>query len=201
LDALEHAARRGDLTLSGRCQDLAAPQPWQHFLGTLRRTEWVVYAKEPLQTPQHVLQYLARYTHRVAISNQRLVALEQGKVTFRWKDYKQGNAIRLMTLDAVEFIRRFLLHVLPRGFQRIRHFGFLANRVRQAKLAVCRALLPPPAGVPPVRHLEAETPQVQDDPGLVCPACQCGRMYWVETLRPQPAPCARDRRPAGWDTS
>ena len=201
LDALEHAARRGDLTLSGRCQDLAAPQPWQHFLGTLWRTEWVVYAKKPLRTPQHVLQYLARYTHRVAISNQRLVALEQGKVTFRWKDYKQGNAIRLLTLDAVEFIRRFLLHVLPRGFQRIRHFGFLAHRVRQAKLAVCRALLPPPAGVPAALHLEAETPQVQDDPGLVCPACQRGRMYWVETLRPQPAPGARDRRPAGWDTS
>jgi hypothetical protein len=201
LDALEHAARRGALTLSGRCQDLAAPQPWQHFLGTLRRTEWVVYAKEPLRTPQHVLQYLARSTHRVAISNQRLVALEQGKVTFRWKDYKQGNAIRLLTLDAVEFIRRFLLHVLPRGFQRIRHFGFLANRVRQATLAVCRALLPPPAGVPPAMPLEAEAPQVQDDPGLVCPACQCGRMYWVETLHPQPAPCARDRRPAGWDTS
>ena len=201
LDALEHAARRGYLTLSGRCQDLAALQPSQHFLGTLRRTEWVVYAKEPLQTPQHVLQYLARYTHRVAISNQRLVALEQGKVTFHWKDYKQGNAIRLMTLDAVECIRRFLLHVLPRGFQRIRHFGFLANRVRPAKLAVCRALLPPPAGVPPAMHLEAETPQGQDDPGLVCPACQRGRMYGVETLRPQPAPCARDRRPAGWDTS
>src|ERR671929_2253144 len=100
-------------------------------------------------------QYLARSTHRVAISNQRLVALEQGKVPFRWKDYKQGNALRLMTLDAVEFIRRFLLHVLPHGFQRIRHFGFLANRVRQAKLAQCHMLLGH-ATHPPTREAAAD---------------------------------------------
>jgi hypothetical protein len=201
LDALEHAARRGDLTLSGRCQDLAAPQPWQHFLGTLWRTEWVVYAKKPLRTPQHVLQYLARYTHRVAISNQRLVALEQGKVTFRWKDYKQGNALRLMTLDAVEFIRRFLLHVLPHGFQRIRHFGFLANRVRQAKLGVCRALLQASSGATALGLPAPVAPPAPEEPRGVCPACQCGRLVWVATLQRQPVLCALGVQPPRWDTS
>ena len=149
LDALRREATQGTLTFAGACQPLATPQGWHQFLATLHTTEWVVYAKEPLQTPQHVLKYLARYTHRIAIANQRLVALENGQVTFRWKDYKHGHQLRTMTLDAVEFLRRFVLHVLPRGFQRLRHFGFLANRVRQAKLAQCRTLLPPDGA----RHL------------------------------------------------
>ena len=101
----------------------------------------MVYAKEPLQDPQHVLKYLARYTHRVAISNHRLVALENGQVTFRYKDYQRGHRLRTLTLDAVEFLRRLMLHVPPHGFHRMRHFGFLANRVRQEKLAQCRTLL------------------------------------------------------------
>ena len=108
---------------------------------TLRAKEWVVYAKEPLPDPQHVLKYLARYTHRVAISNHRLVALEDGQVTFRYKDYQRGHRLRTLTLDAVEFLRRLMLHVPPHGFHRLRHFGFLANRVRQEKLAQCRTLL------------------------------------------------------------
>jgi hypothetical protein len=193
LDALEQAAGRGALTLTGRCQSLATPQPWQRFLAALRHTEWVVYAKEPLRTPQHVLKYLARYTHRVAISNQRLMALEDGQVTFRWKDYKRGHRLRTMTLDAVEFLRRFLLHVLPHGFQRIRHFGFLANRVRQAKLAQCRTLLQQPE---PRILTSKEAPRIDAKTvrpavtSVVCPVCQQGHMQLVETLSPHRA--ARD---------
>lgn len=141
LAGLEQLYTQGHLTLPGRCRELAEPQPWQRCLATLRDKEWVVYAKEPLQDPQYVLTYLARYTHRVAISNHRLVALEDGQVTFRYKDYQRGHRLRTLTLDAVEFLRRLLLHVPPRGFHRLRHFGFLANRVRQQKLAQCRTLL------------------------------------------------------------
>jgi hypothetical protein len=201
LDALEQAARRGALTLTGRCQDLAAPQAWQRFLGALRSTEWVVYAKEPLRTPQHVLKYLARYTHRVAISNQRLLALENGQVTFRYKDYQRGHRLRTLTLDAVEFLRRFMLHILPRGFQRIRHFGFLANRIRQIKLTHCRTLVRQQAGVPPAMRGDAKAPPEQEDRGGVCPACQRGRLVWVETLHPPPAVYARETPASGWDTS
>lgn len=108
--------------------------------------EWVVYAKKPLAGPQQELRYLARYTYRVAITNRRLLKLEEGKVTFRWKDYRHGSRQRTMTLDAVEFLRRFLLHVLPRGFQRVRHYGWLANGARQGKLVRCRQLLARSAG-------------------------------------------------------
>ena len=201
LTALEHVYSRGGLTLGGRCQELAAPQPWQRFVGTLRRTEWVVYAKEPVCQPQHIFKYLARYTHRVAIANQRLVALEHDQVVFRWKDYKRGHRLRTMTLEAVEFLRRFMLHILPRGFQRIRHFGFLAHRIREAKLAVCRALLQPQAGVSFALRAAAEASPTQADAGPVCPACQCGRMCWGGTLRPQPLLCARDGQASGWHTS
>lgn len=201
LDALAQAARRGALTLTGRCQDLAAPQAWQGFLGTLRRTAWVVYAKEPLRQPQHVLPSLARYTPRVAIANRRLVALEDGQVTFRWKDYQRGHRLRTMTLDAVECLRRFLLHILPHGFQRIRHCGFLANRGRQTQLTHCRTLVRQQAGIPPAMRVDAQAPPEQEDRGGVCPVCQRGRLGWIETLHPPPAVYARETPPAGWDTS
>ena len=106
-----------------------------------RQTMEVVLCQTPLAGPHQVLQYLARYTHRVAITNRRLLALQDGQVTFRWKDYQRGNRQRLMRLDAVEFLRRFLLHVLPRGFQRMRHFGFFANGRRKVQLPRCRELL------------------------------------------------------------
>jgi hypothetical protein len=156
--------------------------------------EWVVYAKEPLQEPQHVLTYLARYTHRVAISNHRLVAMEGGQVTFRYKDYQHGRRLRTLTLEAVEFLRRLLLHVPPRGFHRLRHFGFLANRVRQEKLAQCRTLLghatqPHPREV----AVDLKTPEVSaGEPGAVCPVCQHGRMQLVKTFY---------RQPGAWDLS
>ena len=110
---------------------------WRQFIAALRQTEWVVYAKPPLAGPQQILQYLARYasgSYQQSTAPRR----KDGTVTFRWKDYQRGNRQRTLTLDAVEFLRRFLLHVLPRGFQRLRHYGFLANGLRQAKLPLCR---------------------------------------------------------------
>ena len=187
LDALRREATQGTLTFAGACQPLATPQAWHQFLAPLQTTEWVVYAKEPLQTPQHVLKYLARYTHRIAIANQRLVALENGQVTFRWKDYKHGHQLRTMTLDAVEFLRRFVLHILPRGFQRLRHFGFLANRVRQAKLAQCRTLLHqtvPAISPGDARGGAEEAIPAQDEASPVCPVCQQGHLRVVATLPP-----------------
>jgi hypothetical protein len=178
--------------LLGRCRELAEPTPWQRLLATLGAQEWVVYAKEPLQDPQHVLTYLARYTHRVAISNHRLVALEDGQVTFRYKDYARGHRLRTLTLDAVEFLRRLMLHVPPHGFHRMRHFGFLANRVRQEKLAQCRTLLGhAPRPCPREVAVDLKPPEgAAGEPGAVCPVCQHGRMQLITTLY---------RQPAAWD--
>src|SRR6266403_5587340 len=140
------------LTFAGTLKPLENEQAFRSFLRPLFRQNWVVYAKPPFGGPHHVLGYLARYTHRVAITNHRLVAFEHDQVTFRWKDYAHGNKKRMMTLGSQEFLRRFLLHVLPRGFVRIRSFGFLANRRRATLLPLCQRLLaahpmphPPPA--------------------------------------------------------
>jgi hypothetical protein len=124
---------------------LAEPAAFAEHLRPLRRIEWVVYAKRPFGGPQQVLDYLGRYTHRVAIANSRLIGLDDGQVRFRWKDYRQPDKPKVMTLEAGEFMRRFLMHVLPDGFRRIRHFGFLANAHRTARLAAIRALLDVPA--------------------------------------------------------
>ena len=194
LTGLEHLYSQGHLALMGRCRTLAEPAPWQRLLATLRDQEWVVYAKEPLQNPQHVLQYLARYTHRVAISNHRLLSLEDGHLTFRYKDYQRGHRLRTLTLDAVEFLRRLLLHVPPHGFHRMRHFGFLANRVRQAKLAQCRTLLGHATQPrPPAAAVDLKASDVPGaEPGGVCPVCQHGRMQLITTVY---------RQPAVWDLS
>ena len=194
LAGLEQLYAQGHLTLTGRCRALAEPQPWQGYLATLRDQEWVVYAKEPIPDPRHVLKYLARYTHRVAISNHRLVALEDSQVTFRYKDYTHGHRLRTLTLDAVEFLRRLMLHVPPHGFHRLRHFGFLANRVRQAKLAQCRALLGHALQSLVQQEAAASKPPegTAGEPGAVCPVCQQGRMQLVQTVY---------RQTAAWDLS
>ena len=201
LTGLPQAYTAGALTLEGRCHPLTEHARWQQFLNPLRATEWVVYAKPPVGGPGPVLKYLARYTHRVAISNRRLLALADGRVTFRWKDYAHGNRHRLMTLDAVEFIRRFLLHILPAGFQRLRHYGLLANRGRQAKLKRCRVLLQQPVSATPPVSPDTTAAPAPDQPAAVWPACQRGRISWVETLRRPPDLFARWRLPPGWDTS
>jgi hypothetical protein len=142
---LRRAFRRGALALPGRLADLAEAEAFRAFVRRLYRHDWVVYAKPPFGGPSHVLHYLARYTHRVAISNHRIVNVTDDQVTFRWKDYAHGSASRTMTVTADEFLRRFFLHVLPKGFVRIRFFGFLASRRRADDLACCRRALASPA--------------------------------------------------------
>jgi hypothetical protein len=196
---------QGQLSLTGRCRGLAEPKAWQRFLSALCDTEWVVYAKEPLEDSRHVLKYLARYTHRVAIANHRLVALEDSQVTFRYKDYAHGHRLRTLTLDAVEFLRRLMLHVPPHGFHRLRHFGFLANRVRQEKLAQCRALLgqaTPPQVQGKAMDLILKPPEgAAGEPGAVCPVCQHGRMQLIKTVYRQPAVWDLSVPAPGLDTS
>src|SRR5271167_3760521 len=148
---------------------LAGPQQFAKLIRRLHRHDWVVYAKQAFGGPMQVLRYLGRYTHRVAISNHRLLAFEQERVTFRWKDYAHGGKQGKMTLAATEFLRRFFLHVLPRGFVRIRHFGFLANRFRSSRLALSRQLLPSSSST----LVEAGTCQVSAESSSVwhCPCC------------------------------
>jgi len=198
LHAIKEAYAAGKLGFHGSLQPLADPESFKTAVKGCRNIEWVVYSKRPFGGPNQVLDYLGRYTHRVAISNDRLVHLEDGKVTFRWRNYRQGNKQKLMTLEADEFIRRFLLHVLPSGFVRIRHFGLLANCHREAKLSVCRELL----GVPQVDPPQSSTPEdwktlyetLTGKSLTLCPACHQGRMATVEILPPQ-------KQPQGIDSS
>jgi hypothetical protein len=146
LEHLKQAFELGQLQFFGDIADLANPAAFYRTLKAARRVEGVVYTKPPFAGPKQVLAYLGRYTHRIAISNSRLVGMDGDRVTFQWKDYRTGGVRKLMTLDAHEFIRRFLLHTVPDCFHRIRHYGLLANGHRQVKLDLCRRLLnvPPP---------------------------------------------------------
>ena len=146
LERLDRAHARGNLRLSGQLEHLNYPSTWERSIQLLADSEWVVYAKPPFGGPQQVIEYLGRYTHRVAISNQRIVSIANGQVTFRWKDYRRPNQQKpsIMVLDSEEFIRRFLMHVLPSGFQRIRHFGFFANCHRKRRLPLVLRLLSSP---------------------------------------------------------
>jgi hypothetical protein len=179
--AAAHAS--GRLQFFDALAPLSDPRAFARHLAPVRRADWIIYAKKPLAGPEQVLRYLARYTHRIAISNRRIVAIDDHSVTFTWKDYRDGAKQKRMTLDAHEFIRRFLMHVLPEGFQRIRHYGFLANGHRRAKLALIRKLLD---AAPPVTRHAAETPP--DEPTATLPAtpppCPCcgGLMRIIEVL-------------------
>jgi hypothetical protein len=173
---LNSCIEEGKLAFHGQMAALNRPAAFEALCRRAAKAKWVVFAKAPFGGPEQVLKYLARYTHRVAISNSRILSIEDGKVAFQWKDYADGNTPKVMTLTATEFIRRFLLHVLPAGFVRIRQYGFLANRARGEKLALCRALL----GVPTVR---AETmPRSNRDEDTQrpirksCPICKTGYM-------------------------
>jgi len=194
LAALQRAFARGDLHVTGGLAHLGDASAFTTWLQQLRRQAWVVYCKPPFASPDHVLAYLSRYTHRVAISNERLVALAAGRVRFRWRDYADGDRVKVMELDAEEFLRRFLLHVVPDGFVRIRHVGLLANRHRAAKLAQCRALLaqpPPPAPEPP-ESVRAVMLRVTGLDIERCPVCQQGQLRRLDRLPPTPS---------AWDTS
>ena len=183
LSLLTQAHRDGRLQFHGHLIGLADTKTFKRFLGPLRQIKWVVYCKDPFGGPEQVLRYLSRYTHRVAISNRRLVAADDGGVSFRWKDYRVKGPERwkTMTLGAHEFIRRFLIHVLPKGFHRIRHYGLFANGNRAEAIARARELLavaPPPPKPEPVAAPGADEPRVLPTP---CPCCG-GRMHVIEVF-------------------
>jgi hypothetical protein len=181
LAGLRAAFARGELRF--------AADQFEQTLSSAAQTDWVVYAKRPFGGPEQVLKYLARYTHRVAISNARLLDFKDGMVRFRYKDYAHGNRKRVMTLSALEFVRRLLLHVLPTGFMRIRHYGIQANRHRHEKLALCRQLLSSKKAAEPVSSEEtgepSESPSIT--PTRVCPVCGSGRMIMIRVVPPIPA--------------
>ena len=190
LAGLHHAFDAGQLTFAGGTADLADHRAFTRFLARLTAIDWVVYAKRPFAGPEQVLEYLGRYTHRVALSNERLVEHQDGRVRFRWKDYADHDRVKILTLEADEFLRRFLLHIVPRGFMRIRHFGLLANRTRRATLTRCRDLLgqPPPDDGPP----ESVAVLMQRLTGVDlarCPVCGEGRMQITAiVMHPTPPP-------------
>jgi Putative transposase/Transposase zinc-binding domain len=188
LASLASAFERGQLGFFGTQEALADARAFGLLLEDLRQKEWMVYAKPPFGGPERVLKYLARYTHRVAISNARLIKMEAEQVSFHWKDYAHGNEPKVMTLDALEFIRRFLLHVLPSGFVRIRHYGFLANRHRETKVHLCRMLLGAPTA-PQAPTADEPIPErvvvTAVDAGQHCPVCNKGRMVVIEAVAPQ----------------
>jgi hypothetical protein len=197
LGKLAAAHKDGRLQFFSDLVHLAEPRAFSAYLAPLWKIDWVVDCKQPFAGPEQVLRYLSRYTHRVAISDHRLVEVTDDHVTFRWKDYSDGSLIKLMTLAPAEFIRRFLLHVLPDGFQRIRHYGFLANGHRDAKLARIRQLLPPApqqqvasapqdAAAMATEPEHAAAPTTDDECQPTCPECG-GEMEIVETLAKAPS--------------
>jgi predicted Zn-ribbon and HTH transcriptional regulator len=190
---LRAAFDAGELRLSGALADLADPAAFASRLDELACIDWVVFAKPPFAGPEQVLSYLGRYTHRVAIANGRLVALDDSRVSFTWKDYRHHGKTKIMTLSADEFIRRFLQHTVPDGFHRIRHIGFLANRHRSARLARCRELLAaPPPEPPPARRWQERLRELTGQDIDVCPRCG-GQMLTCATLPRCPPP-----RPPMW---
>ena len=185
LAGLHEAYRRGQVRLEGAHAGLASPQAWAAWLRSLRSQPWVVYSKPPSAGAEVVLKYLARYTYRVAISNRRLVRVDAEQVTFSYKDYRRGGKSRETTLSVGAFARRFLQHVLPVGFVRVRHYGLLANRGREEKLQQCRRLLLP-EGVPQ-RPGEALASGPGEAAGRrLCPVCGKGEMEVVEVLAAWP---------------
>ena len=202
---LDEAFQGEHLRLHGQLQGLADAKAFQKLLDQLRAKEWVVYAKPPFGGPEQVLKYLARYTHRVAISNHRLIKMEDDKVFFHYKDYADEQAQKVLSLDAVEFMRRFLQHVVPKGFMRIRHFGFLANRFRAEKLKRCRELLQnaeePPSASAPRRELAPDTATELPVERHRCPHCGNGRMIIVERFERGSSPATRCTEPACVDNT
>jgi len=201
---LRDVHERGDLSWTGGLAHLAAPQHFAKFLTPLYQKDWAVYAKPSFGGVEQALKYLARYTYRVAISNERIESIEDGQVTFRYKDYAHGHRQRRMTLTAQEFLRRFMMHVLPRGFVRIRSFGFLSNRVREKQLALCRQLLhalEPDSAATPGAPVPPSVPE--DNDSLRCPHCGQGVLKLVgRTPRPRvPELVASTYQPLLFDSS
>jgi len=187
LKLLQKAFDSGKLHFFSSLEALQDRKAFLRHLAPARKAEWVVYAKAPFAGPQQVLDYVGRYTHRVAISNDRLLDMENGEVRFRWKDYRDDNRQKTMTLKADEFIRRFLIHVLPNGFQRIRYYGFLGNRYRKQKLALCRRLLGMPDNEVPVAEPSSDyrdrCEELTGSSLWECPVCHQGRMHVIGVLQ------------------
>jgi Putative transposase len=190
LESLQKALDSGKLQFFAALESLRDPNAFAQLQARMKAREWVVYVKRPFAGPKQVLDYVGRYTHRVAISNNRLLDIENGQVRFQWKDYRHQGQSKAMTLSADEFIRRFLLHLLPDGFQRIRYYGFLANRYRKEKLERCRCLI----GMPAPANLSIAPPADKDYHDRYeeltgrslhqCPQCGQGRMLVVKILAP-----------------
>lgn len=187
LDLLKDCFQRSDLVFSANLSHLQNPGNFETFRRHLYHKKWVVYCKPPFDGPKGVLQYLGRYTHRIAITNNRILTLRHGKVSFLWRDYADHNRQKIMTLKADEFIRRFLLHVLPERYVRIRHFGLLANRNRKDLIALCRKLLGSKTVTKENDREETWQEQLLRICGIdvtTCPVCQKGRMFRIELLPP-----------------
>jgi len=201
IEALEKAFRAGELAFFSALADLNEPVAFQRYFAPVRQAEWVVYAKRPFAGPEQVLEYVGRYTHRVAISNNRVLDIEDGQVRFQWKDYRRDAEQKTMTLSADEFIRRFLIHVLPSGFQRIRYYGLLGNRYRRDKLARCRELIGMPKLEPKASASDKDYRDTYETLTGVslcqCPVCQRGHMVLFRALQP----ITRVRVPIIIDTS
>jgi hypothetical protein len=183
LQGLEAMHAAGELQLFTDLGALKDADQFRAYLAPLRKTEWVVYAKKPFAGPKHVLAYLARYTHRVAIANSRLLDLDETHVSFRWKDYRESghHKGKVMRLDVGEFMRRFLLHVLPTGFHRIRHYGLFANGHRADKLTLCRRVLDVPSAPTHCDNDDDNAPTGSSHELPPCPCC-AGRMIIIEVF-------------------
>jgi hypothetical protein len=184
LEGLSAAFHSGSLKLTGQLSPLQDPVAFNAHLAKARATEWVVYSKRPFGGPENVLRYLGRYTHRVALTNHRLLSIADGRVSFTYKDYRHGHTRRVMALDGVEFIRRFLLHVLPDRFPKIRHFGLFASRHRRKNLAICQQLLAPRR-----RRITPSAPEPPHPSPTCCSACGKGpvrRRRLLPSLAPEP---------------
>ena len=196
VESMEKAFDAGQLQFFSALEELRDPTAFRRLLGRVRSREWVVYAKKPFAGPQQVLDYVGRYSHRVAISNNRILNIEDGLVTFRYKDYRDGSQQRTMTLAADEFIRRFLLHVLPEGFHRIRYYGFFGARYRKEKLEQCRQLLGMVPREPESKMAELDyRDRYQALTGSSlweCPACHRGRMIVIAEIPPGSIPTISD---------
>lgn len=186
MEALRRAFAQGEIYFPPHIAHLAEPGNFPALIDTLYRKKWGVYAKRPFRGPKKALQYLARYSHRIAISNHRILEVSGGQVTFCWRDREDGNVVKRCKLRAEEFIRRFLLHVLPRGFMRIRHFGLLANRAKATDLPICRTLLgvsPESPELPPTNVRETLL-RLRGIDITRCPRCGLGTMQILRTFEP-----------------
>jgi hypothetical protein len=191
LAQVKDAEAHGRLSFHGALETLEDPDRFRAYLKPLYSKRWVVYAKPPFGGPAQVLKYLGRYTHRVAIANSRLVEMKEGSVSFLWKDYASGCRRRIMTLRATEFLRRFLLHALPKGFVRIRYYGLMANRCRRKRIARCRELLGVDAAAAADSGSDIQTAPVQPGHPQRCPVCGEGRLVRVRVIQPGRDPPVR----------